>query len=511
MSELTIDLSSPGMTSLHRVGLAGLWMTLKALESDPVAVARLQKAGGTWKRTRRSVTLQWEKKAFFDALFKESFRIDKNGLIWFPALGQPIDNKQAAVVLQNAVLGTFLQHGKTRKADPSNKPTGSFAPEIDGVGYPLNFRKVAGYAHQGAMIPLDGSSLSLAGWQYPGGVVRHTGHGQNSTALEEPAERLLSLLYAPVGGIYFEMQHRGEGVRPQFALVIPDVADLEVYARARAVFLKHGVKELKAAGTAEAGLRVLAVLEAEKLLGRDGLGSNTCRVISFGTVPWSTQQKTRVQIFTVQVGSKEVLRAYQVCRQQPDLVPHLAKSKDGKPVLSKDGRPIWATPQVPELVARNLIGGRPWWQGFADYVADRDRRDHIFKYERRGLGNMVDSNEAFPQGPAKTFVRACQQALRNHMGRRFARRQSADWDTEFQKVRVSFARCKSPEALRETIADFWARGGPLDVLKDGWGEVMPFLGERWREGRDLALLALASYKGQQKDSSESDETGESGT
>ncbi len=32
--ELTINLFGPGMTALHKVGLAGLWMTLKALEKE---------------------------------------------------------------------------------------------------------------------------------------------------------------------------------------------------------------------------------------------------------------------------------------------------------------------------------------------------------------------------------------------------------------------------------------------------------------------------------------------
>jgi len=32
---LRIGLFAPGMTTLHRVGLAGLWMTLRAIDEEP--------------------------------------------------------------------------------------------------------------------------------------------------------------------------------------------------------------------------------------------------------------------------------------------------------------------------------------------------------------------------------------------------------------------------------------------------------------------------------------------
>src|SRR5215471_4308103 len=76
---LTINLFGPGMTPLHRAGVAGLWMTLRALESDRNAKTQLQKSGGSWKCTSDSVSLRWNGDAFFKTLFEQSFRIDKNG------------------------------------------------------------------------------------------------------------------------------------------------------------------------------------------------------------------------------------------------------------------------------------------------------------------------------------------------------------------------------------------------------------------------------------------------
>jgi len=117
---------------------------------------------------------------------------------------------------------------------------------------------------------------------------------------------------------------------------------------------------------------------------------------------------------------------------------------------------------------------------------------------------MVENKSVFPEGPERTFVLACQEALRRHMGRKFGRPGRADWGNEFEKVRVSIARCKNLASLRDTITDFWSRGGSLQKGDDSllkadaswWQEVLLLLDEKnWRKAKDLALLALASYPG----------------
>lgn len=509
---LTIDLFGPGMTSLHKVGLAGLWMTLAALERENGGKPGLRGASGTWTRTPTSVTLKWDDQSqdFFGRLFRESFRIDKNGLVWLPALGEPMDNPQHAVVLQEALLGSFLQHGLTRKADPPAKPGGSLSFGIDGEPHVLKFRRFRWYSHQNPAFLVD-SINPIAGWLLPGGAVRHSGLGQETTAIEEPPGRALALRFAPAGAIYFEIHRRGGGVRPRYALVVPDIADLEAYSGVRQLFLKHGVQQLYVAGTAEAGFRLLSELEAAHLLPDiqeaahllPDIQSASCRVISFGVVPWSSQQKTRVSIMVVRAGSAAALRTYSLCRQV--LAP--------KRIRPAKGEPFWDIPQVPDLVATNLSEGRAWWQGFADSVADVERRKHVFSYEKGGLAKMVANKEAFPEGAERTFVLACQEAWRRRMGQlsEKARREGSKFGDqvarEFDKARITFSRCRNADALREAVADFWARGGSgLRPLQEGWRDILPLLGEeRWREARDLALLALASYKGATKEEQDATE------
>lgn len=114
---------------------------------------------------------------------------------------------------------------------------------------------------------------------------------------------------------------------------------------------------------------------------------------------------------------------------------------------------------------------------------------------------MVKDKAAFPDGPERTFVQACHEAWRRRMAQisEKAGREGSSFrdqvNRESIRLRTAFCRCKNATTLREVVTDFWARGGCLPALQDGWKDVLPLLDERnWRKGKDLALLALASYK-----------------
>jgi CRISPR-associated protein Cas8a1/Csx13 len=479
---MRLDLFAPGMTMLHKAGLAGLWMTLKGFEER-----RIQLKAGSWKLTDRSIELHWtHRAAFFESLFANSFKLTSGGLIWLTALGDPADNLQQAVIVHNAVLGTFLQHGQTRRADSSSRRTGAASFDLGDETLAVHFQKVFSYAHQKAHVDLaePTNGLAVPGWLFPGAVKRHVAHG-DATAFEETSERRLALLYAPAGVVYFQVARRGSGRRPLFALVVPEISGLRDYAEARRALLPLGAKELQVAGTAEAGWKVLSVLAARGLI-RD-FTSAQCRVFSFGTLPWSPQQKTRVDVYTVHANSADKLRIFGLCQQLFQV--RLVKPEKKDP---------WDVPQVPDLVARNLSSGRPWYTGFADFVTDAKCREHVLKWERKGLNGMIGEGSLSGTREEK-FVLACHTAWRTRMRQLYerARRENTDPSSliqrEFGRLRVGFSRCKNAAALREVVTDFWARaGGSLPELRDGWREIIPLFDD-WRLARDLALLALASY------------------
>jgi CRISPR-associated protein Cas8a1/Csx13 len=481
---LKMSLSGAGMTALHRVGLAGLSMTLRALEGD----RRIEAAGGSWSLSAKDVTLRWgegDPGSFFDALIDASFRVDDEGLVWFPALGEPSDNKRASAFLNECLLNTFLQHPRTRKADPGNRPTGAAVEVVEETEFPLRYRRVMGYQHQKVRIADPSAPQRLVGWVYPGSVVRHEAFGL--TEMKEPLDRFLPLLYSMIGSLYFRVRGRGARSRVQYAVVMPEVADLARYSMIRARFASKGERDLTVSGPGEAALRVLSTIEAEKLMG--AVLSTACRVVSFGRVPWDRQQK-RVRVFEVRREGIQGLRVFRLCSDlfQPRLV---------KP---RAGTPFWDYAQAPELVAENLLVGRPWWAGFSDYVADKKTRDHIYSWERDGLASMVQSPDGAPETAAqRAFVEACQEAWRRRLGALGARSRAENTSfsdlagREFERTRVSFSRCKNAASLREAVTDFWARAGSLQSLGSGWRDVLALLNGDWRLAKDLALLALASY------------------
>lgn len=499
---LSIDLFAPGMTALHRVGLAGMAMTLEALASDPAADQL--RARGEWAVEERAVTLGWrgDSKEFFSALITASFRLSEQGLIWFPALGSPLDNPGQAVLLHNALLGTFLQHPRTRQS--AAKKGVSLAIEVDDEVQVVSFLPLVAYAHQRVRFD-PARPQQIAGWLYPGGVVRHVLATADTALAEDPA-RALALLYAPVGAIYFQVHRQTAGVRPQYCLVLPGVFDLRRYADARRLFMRQGVARLQVAGSAEAAARVLAELEAHGLL--RSVVTDHCDVVAFGVVPWSTQQKTRMGRFAVEGARPDALLAYRTATLAlpPRLVTGKPNARTGE--VSR----WWVVPQTPDLVAKNVIKGAPWWLGFADLwarlraAANPAQRDWALVNERSGLEKMVNDPRMTLDGPEARLVRACQEAWRRRLGAlgERANRQGLRFpdiaNREYERTRISFARCKSAAMLRQTLTDFWSRaGGPLPDLQEGWAEMLPLLRDRWQEARDLALLALASYKSQEKE------------
>lgn len=277
-----------------------------------------------------------------------------------------------------------------------------------------------------------------------------------------------------------------------YALVIPEVANLKEYALFRERYPPADQRELTVSGGGEAALRVLGALKARKLMG--AVGSTACRVMTFGKVQWNKQQKARVEVYEASkdAGGLEVfLKCEQVFRPQPK------RAKDGTPYLDY--------PQVPELVAENTLLRRKWWQGFSDFLSEKEVRDHVFGFgkgglyngERKGLASLVSGTEF--EAEEESFVGACHEAWNRKLGALGQKageshRPFSDLvERETRLTQIAFSRCKNEATLRETLTGFWASAGPLPSLQSDWRRVLSLLNRDWRLAKDLALLALASY------------------
>ena len=109
----------------------------------------------------------------------------------------------------------------------------------------------------------------------------------------------------------------------------------------------------------------------------------------------------------------------------------------------------------------------------------------------------------------KLFVQACHEAIRFTYGQVAERAkpgESPNFDKVTVRIRTGLGRCKNSHTFREFITDFWSRAGRIPTLQEHWPMLMELItGHRdWKVGRDLALLALASYKGKGITDSEED-------
>lgn len=504
--EMTIRLNAPGMTSLHKAGLAGLYMTLQALEETPQSIEGLE-----WKLEPTQVTLNWQgetpQKAFAD-LIARSFWLD-DGFIRLTGLevsrAPTPDQKHH---LYNALLNSFLQFGPHRPT--GNKRTLSY--EIDDRPYWIkDFAPIREFRHQFAtddFIDKGGrfkESIETAGWLYPGGGQRHVVH--NDTKLNEPTDLALALLFAPIGVIYYSVKSRTKGRKARLALLVPEIKDLALYADIRQAFALHGVFEMTASSASDAALRMLTLIEANR-------ASNTfaqffddsfvCRVITFGIVSWNEKQKSRTYTRAVFSGR---LPGFENYRKAAAIFKNrwqrVQAKRDRKGNEIEPERFFVTTYSAREFIADNIAQGKVWYHDLASYLSNKEFREQL-QYERKELYEMIET-ASYDNENERLFIGVCHESWRRRLGKLGDRaRKEGLGDSGFrrliskeaEKLRTSLARCKNAETLRETVVDFWSRAGANEMLRgDSLTKLLPLFDEKnWKKARDLALLALISYQ-----------------
>src|ERR1700759_5635767 len=121
--KMIIKLNAPGMTSLHKAGLAGLYMTLQAFDETGTKIKGLD-----WQLNAMSVALIWKDKmtqAAFTDLINKSFRRDEDGFVRLAGLeSQKPPTIEQKYYLYTALLNSFLQFGPHRPT--GNKRTLSY-------------------------------------------------------------------------------------------------------------------------------------------------------------------------------------------------------------------------------------------------------------------------------------------------------------------------------------------------------------------------------------------------
>ncbi|MDJ0569974.1 MAG: type I-MYXAN CRISPR-associated Cas8a1/Cmx1, partial [Pleurocapsa sp. MO_192.B19] len=140
---IEISLSDPGMTMLHRAGVAGLYMTLKTL-AKRYPTLKSRQENFKWVLTKNTISLYWKGNDYeaLDWLFTESFQISSDGLISLTGLQSLSWLSQLAIHV--GIKNTFLQHNQFFKS--AGDATENLI--IDGLEVAIDYKKVKSYAHQ---------------------------------------------------------------------------------------------------------------------------------------------------------------------------------------------------------------------------------------------------------------------------------------------------------------------------------------------------------------------------
>ncbi|MEO0971226.1 MAG: type I-MYXAN CRISPR-associated Cas8a1/Cmx1 [Cyanobacteria bacterium J06639_18] len=423
--------------------------------------------------------LNWEgnDKDVLEWLLKESFQLN-NGIIALRGLNSRTMREDAQIIVHQGILGTLLQHTSTHKSD--GVVTKSFSLGEDEPEIQVKYKSLKSYAYQefaGNLCDKNGKfltkAISVAGWLNPGAAVRHIAFSSNTSFEEEP-EHAFILLFAPVSCYYYILRSKLRDKRAQYALVIPEITDLEKYSQYRQnQHLRNAIyKDFHACGLGDAGLKFLTLDETIDIT--QTFGIQRCQVLTLGTVAWSTQQKTRTDMYIVEATDK-VCYNYQVCDNNlPERV-----------IAGKDGGFV-ATSFAKELIAENLAKNLPWYSGISEKVNSNELFQKL-AYERGGLYQVIQKIRSDELD--KLFVRACHEAIEYTYGRigdqAKKRKEIPNFDRETTKIRTGLGRCKNSETFREFITDFWSRAGKLPTLQEHWEELMGFVmvDKNWKKSK----------------------------
>ncbi|KAF1083921.1 CRISPR-associated protein Cas8a1/Csx13 [Sporotomaculum syntrophicum] len=495
--KLTIKLFDPGMSHLHRVGLAGLYMTLKYFDEHKINIIN---AG--WELNNEQVTLYWQgdDEKFFDSLFKVSFSSDSQGLIDFAAHRGMLIGDLEKVFLNDVLLMTYLQHPKQNKI-----PKGSnriININFNDKSVIVNYKPFGvNYAHIDAAKDITDKQrrlkerINIKGWLYPGAIKRH--EKISASELEEPPGRFLSLIYAPTASLYYRLSHKNRDgkydKRRSAAIILPHIDNLASYAQCYRRCLNTPVDKLYADGLADAGMAALLTLRAGEKL--DTLGVTGCTIIIMGSLAWAKQQKTRSFVAKLEGIDDNCLDLFELAYK---ILPNKIFLKVPVADENRQGNTYDVGTSLSRgLIAENLASGRDWFRGFVELMNSKKQAE-LVSYEKGGLNQMVNEN-IWSFETDKQFIEALHTAIKNRYGALAARTRSGEripFDKEFERMRTGLMRSKNAASLRAELADIFARGGINLPLQENWRELLPlFTGKDWQRARDLALLALASYSG----------------
>lgn len=464
MTELILSIFDPNTLLFHRAGIAGLALALSAINPHDVPFS--------WDVTEDEVKLSWncsDQEAIL-ALIKQTYCI-KDGYLDVPAL--KLDD-QGKYTFTEGVMTTFLQHGKQR-TQPKESIVKTFP--VDDSEIVCKFRPVNDCYYTGdfkeafntkgkfkPQIPVKGQHLP--------GLVECFAHG----AYQESPTGFLALIFLPLACNYYHLS----GYRS--AIVIPEVKNLQEWVKRKQSYSGSNYRNFRSSSAGESALRFL--LQEKLIEDNKKYRVDYCEVYQLGKQQWDGSQSYLKQaVYRVQV-TDEILSLYDSASQF--FKPQIRKTDKGET--------WWAESKILPWICDNLISSKPWYFGFYDFY----KRNKL--YERKGLVSMSKYLDDLEQ----IFFDAVQGAFSSYLHKQILQAQKQgrqiDYPQVTDKVIHSLQRPNTEPDFAKTIVDFLSRHRSKSTQGVG-AEIYQWLHKdnNWKQARDLALLAIASYTGKGKD------------
>jgi CRISPR-associated protein Cas8a1/Csx13 len=468
MTELTLSIYEPNTLLPHRAGIAGLALALSSMPKDEAPL--------TWEITEDEVRLKWTStdKEAVQWLVGNTYKIADGGYLDVAALKLDL---QGLYSFTEGVVSTFLQHSQQRKRD-SNAV--SLAFQID-EGQPeirIDFRPLIGcyytgdlkdaFTTKGAFKP----EITLKGHHLPG-LVECFVNG----AYQESPSNFIALIFAPLACSYHKLPEA------RSALVIPEVKNLNQWIKRKQELSGRTYRNFRSSSAGESGLQFL--WQEILMEDADKYKVEYCEVYQLGKQTWDGNQSYLKQaVYRVQV-KPEIIQIYDSAKQ---FFPPQVKTND-------KNEPWLAVSKTLPWICDNLIADRYWYLGFYEF------RKRNTLCERTGLVKMaenylnVQEQILFDsiQGAFSTYLRG-QIVQAQKQGRKL------DYGQVTDKVIYRFQRPSTQQEFASALVDFLSQFRSKAASGVG-AEIYAWIHResQWKQARDLALLAIATYKSKKGD------------
>ena len=491
--KIFLSIKAKDTTIIHCGGMTGLWMSLKVLDKKYPNSA--QRPGNlTWNLTANSISLNWQGEDFpvLDWLIKQSFQIDEDGLIKFTGLESRSLTLINKIHNHKAINDTFLRLNRFYK----KRKVTSQSFKINNIQVSLKYKQLNSYVHQTFAEKLCNESgnlidsyIKIVSWLYPGATVRHAKLNEVNK-IEEKVEYAFAVLFLPLVCQYYILQ--ADTVKTyddrftRYAIVIPEVHNLETTA-----LRCWNLKSIKYQDVYVTNLGEAALNYYHYTQGSSSQINNvkSCQVLLYEKLNKKSQQRAifDVQDFTI---TPQAINDYQfICQQFAQNI-----------IFQEEKSFIVKVNLIRSIIANNLAHDLPWWTDFWENIYETNPLEDIDKqltFNRKGLFAMIrqDAELEIYQG----FIRAFHEALRKIYAKIYGRTKKGEIpriEREYERIRSELSRCYDQQSLEDFLSDFLARAGLNSSLYDHWEEVLPLIVSEvaWQKTRNLALIALASYK-----------------